>query len=264
MWAKYLGSNYSLKLLNFIHFGMVIQYLVQVWESTAPTTVGDVFDSLNSLFEYIEGLNLKVTSNTGTFINLNKIKRKLKNQKKDDLLSEDSRKHVSNLISKINDTILGEVRGLHAHLIKDKKIAIEKLWNIQELMSPNTFNALPDLVQYDLKESGLCILFERPTAAAFHVLRGMEGNLYWFYYKIIGLDRSNKMWNEIVQELRRENIFHPPKEILDQLDSIRRNYRNPTQHPEKIYDLDDVQDLLNECIAVTNRMVKFLKDNRLI
>ena len=51
----------------------------------------------------------------------------------------------------------------------------------------------------------------------------------------------------------------PPNEIIDQSDAIRKNYRNPTAHPELIYDINEVQDLLTECIAVANRIINYLK-----
>jgi hypothetical protein len=37
---------------------------------------------------------------------------------------------------------------------------------------------------------------------------------------------------------------------------LRRSFRNPTQHPEKKYDFDEAQDLLNVCIDIANRIGK--------
>lgn len=51
---------------------------------------------------------------------------------------------------------------------------------------------------------------------------------------------------------------NPQKELLDNLDNIRVSFRNPTQHPEKRYDIDEAQDLFNLCIEVVNRMAKDL------
>ena len=39
------------------------------------------------------------------------------------------------------------------------------------------------------------------------------------------------------------------------LDHIRSNFRNPTDHPEKIYDIEEVQDLLNVRCDAISRMV---------
>jgi hypothetical protein len=51
----------------------------------------------------------------------------------------------------------------------------------------------------------------------------------------------------------------PSVTLLNHLDHIRSGFRNPTAHPEKIYDIDEAQDLLSICIEVTNRMFQELK-----
>jgi len=40
----------------------------------------------------------------------------------------------------------------------------------------------------------------------------------------------------------------------DHLDHIRRSFRNPTQHPDKIYDIQEAQDLFGLCVDAVNRM----------
>jgi hypothetical protein len=54
---------------------------------------------------------------------------------------------------------------------------------------------------------------------------------------------------------RRATLTRP---LLDNLDNIRHSFRNPTQHPDKIYDIQEVQDLFGLCIDAVNRMVKIL------
>jgi len=46
----------------------------------------------------------------------------------------------------------------------------------------------------------------------------------------------------------------PDPLILDHLDHIRRSFRNPTQHPDKIYDIQEAQDLFGLCVDAVNRM----------
>ena len=55
----------------------------------------------------------------------------------------------------------------------------------------------------------------------------------------------------------------PLKPLMDNLDNIRVNFRNPTQHPEARYDMDGAQDLLSISIDVVNRMIKDLDDRGL-
>jgi hypothetical protein len=44
--------------------------------------------------------------------------------------------------------------------------------------------------------------------------------------------------------------------MLDHLDHIHVNFRNPTQHREARYDLEEAQDLLSLSIDALNRMAK--------
>jgi hypothetical protein len=39
---------------------------------------------------------------------------------------------------------------------------------------------------------------------------------------------------------------------MSHLDGIRVHFRNPTQHPEAFYTLDEAQDLLNQTITAVN------------
>lgn len=46
----------------------------------------------------------------------------------------------------------------------------------------------------------------------------------------------------------------PNKILLNHLDHIRDSFRNPTDHPEKMYDIDEAQDLFGIVAEVLNRM----------
>jgi hypothetical protein len=61
------------------------------------------------------------------------------------------------------------------------------------------------------------------------------------------------MTNEL-QSIPTGNI--PKRIIVDHLKNIGQNFRNPTQHPDMIYDIDEVQNLLALCLDVVNRMIK--------
>jgi hypothetical protein len=154
-----------------------------------------------------------------------------------------------------------ESTKLRAYIVAEKRLPVEKLLSdVASMFGKNVFEALPDLAQYDFKQAGKCIAFEVPTAAAFHTLRGTEGVLRSYYAALVPTDgkRSNLLWGAIVLELRNMKTDLPAKELLDNLDNIRTSFRNPTQHPEKVYDLDEAQDLFNLCVDVVNRMAKDL------
>jgi hypothetical protein len=126
-------------------------------------------------------------------------------------------------------------------------------------MAPGVFKELPEVAQYDFLQAGRCIAFELPTAAAFPLMRGTEDVLRWFYCSVVKRERVSPLrWGPMTSHLggRRSP---PPDVLLANLDNLRRSFRNPTQHPDKIYDIEEAQDLLALSIDVVSRMVKFVQ-----
>jgi hypothetical protein len=75
------------------------------------------------------------------------------------------------------------------------------------------------------------------------------------YYCFVKTNRLTKpMWGPMTDKLRRKNKPKPTNDLLDHLDTIRKNFRNPTQHPEKFYTIDEAQDLLFASIVAINRV----------
>ncbi len=63
------------------------------------------------------------------------------------------------------------------------------------------------------------------------------------------------MWGPMIISLRKRKKSRPPDVLLNNLDNIRVSFRNPTQHPEKIYDIQEAQDLFGLCVDVVSRMI---------
>ncbi len=90
-------------------------------------------------------------------------------------------------------------------------------------------------------------------------MRGTEMVLRQFFSAITGKEAGKKFWGQIIDELENTKITTLPKTLLDHLDNIRDNFRNPTQHPDKIYDIDEAQDLFGVSIDVVDQMVPFIR-----
>ncbi|MEP6894964.1 MAG: hypothetical protein ABI986_05090, partial [Chloroflexota bacterium] len=76
------------------------------------------------------------------------------------------------------------------------------------------------------------------------------------------LKKNNEnLWGPMVKELRTKLTDADYMVLLNNLDNIRLSFRNPTQHPQKIYDIEEVQDLWGICVDVINRMAKDLPKN---
>jgi hypothetical protein len=161
------------------------------------------------------------------------------------------------IASHVHKTLYAESNGKIAFFATDKRYDVQRLlYDIGSLMRDGTLEQLPSIAQTDLREAGVCIAFERPTAAAFHSLRGTESALRHLYSCVVKRGRMNEpwMWGPIVTALRARS--RPIDDtLLDNLDGLRRNFRNPTQHPEKVYGIDEAQDLLAACLDVVSRMV---------
>lgn len=180
----------------------------------------------------------------------------------DDSLSEADYAVIDSVSSTLRTTLLAEAEGKIAFIVQDKRFAVEKLLgDVGSLMSAGVFARLPDIAREDLDEAGKCVAFQRPTAAAFHLMRAVEGVLRWFYLEIVKRGRiaEPRMWAAMTTQLA--SLSKPiPKTLLDNLDHVRQNFRNPTQHPDKVYDNDEAQDLMALSIDVINRMVKHLDE----
>ena len=249
---------------DYVSFGRGINYLRFVSLGVPYHPKNFVKDSFEKLIRNIDELNLEVTSKVDWFREIKEYKERLDKTSSDFKLERKDVKKIFNLMNKIERVISAELQGRIVFVITEKRIKVEKLLDeIKDLFAQNIFNELPDLPRFDFKEGGKCIAFERSTAGAFHILRGMEGIVRWFFDKFTSSSGCKDDWANIVKNLKSLSV-PPPSEILDQLDAIRVNYRNPTAHPELTYTNDEVQDLLSECIAVVNRIVKHLKDKNLI
>ena len=72
-------------------------------------------------------------------------------------------------------------------------------------------------------------------------------------------DVSKLCWGPIIKSLRtlKDGNLNT---LLDHCDRIRDNYRNPTFHPEKVYNIEVAQDLFNLCVGVVNDIITYMNN----
>lgn len=191
------------------------------------------------------------------------IRRELREMTADEAarITSDQAEAVSSAANTVRKTLLAEAAGLEAFLVTQKRYPVKRLLDdVPNLMAPGVYDQLPDMAQQDFSAAGRCIAFELPTSAAFHLMRGTESVLRHFYVQVVKRNRIKPpyMWGPMVASLRARRTA-PPNELLDNLDQLRRNFRNPTQHPDKVYDVDEAQDLLSLSIDVVNRMIRHIE-----
>lgn len=184
---------------------------------------------------------------------------KLEGKDPDATLTGDEAETLQELAYEIRNTLEAEIKGIEAYIVTPKQLDVKRLIDDPgSLLAPKVFEKLPSIAQYDLAEAAKCIAFERPTAAAFHILRGTEDVLRDFYKTLVKQKRVDFMWGPMVIDLKKRKKADKHHELLAHLDHIRLAFRNPTQHPEAIYDIHEVQDLWGVCVDAINRMAKVL------
>lgn len=172
-------------------------------------------------------------------------------------LSQSEAKRLSDEAHAIRNTFVAETRGVFIYAVGEKRLDVRKLLGkVEDLFAPGAYNKCPEIARFDFTEAGMCIAFERATAGAFHILRGTESVLQLYYKRHVRPVQQGLTWGQVSHALRQKSRGKLPDPIiLNQLDHIRTAFRNPTQHPEKVYDIQEVQDLFGLCIDVVNRMI---------
>ncbi len=244
----------EVRVFHFVWIGTALRYLSQAREGESVHGKGRVLYNITDLLSHLDALHLPV-SNRQAHMRLDPILVELTDSDEAATLTQEQATTISEASTTIRNTLEAEGGSTIAWLPSQKRYSNDALiGNIKSLMGAGVYDALPSLAKYDFEEAGKCIAFGLPTAGAFHLLRGTEEVLKSFYCAIVKRKRVKPlMWGNMVTSLR-SRAQPPAAVLLNDLDSIRVTFRNPTQHPELIYDLEMAQDLLGRCFDVVARM----------
>ena len=247
-------------LYSYYWFGTCCRYLQDASTTHGVKTEGGVLENLKLFFARLDQVGLPVTKRVANGA-LSSLQESLTEYEDKQLLTPEHAAELKAGIEKVRSTLDAEIQGVGAYTPTPKRLDLKKLLDdVPALFAPSVFDTLPEIARYDLTEAGRCIAFERPTAAAFHVLRATEGVLRFYYRTMVRQKRIASLnWGPIVHDLRRRTRTRKYSVLNNHLDNIRDSFRNPTQHPEARYDIQEVQDLWSVCVDVINRMIRTLK-----
>lgn len=250
----------TVSITKYVNLGTAIRYLQDTTVTFKVYQKKGLLDNITWFFDFLKELDMNVTLRYSSELKEFQNKIELDRESNRQLTKEECQK-LQKIMSDVRKVFEAEAKGIYAFITTEKRFDTTKLLNeINKIFSPNTFDAFPDISQYDFKEAGRCIAFDRATAGAFHILRGTEDVLRSYYKKFLRQNPGHKTWGALIRELRNKNRGKLPDPVtLNHLDNIRDSFRNPTQHPDKQYDIQEVQDLLGVCIDVINRMIKAIK-----
>ncbi|MBE9513129.1 MAG: hypothetical protein IMY77_03645 [Chloroflexi bacterium] len=254
------------RIWSYIQIGTDLRYLQDAGEGYYLKRKGEggwILDNIKETLDALDKFGLPVTKRAS--IELQEFYNKRRNCKFDTRITAEEASKLNGIINTLRHTFTFEAQGIFAYIVTDKRIDTNKLLSdVPALFNNGVFHLMPDMAQYDFREAGKCIAYELPTAGAFHVLRGTESTLRLYYCKHVKRRRiSTLLWRPMVEHLRK--CKRPiSKILLDNLDNIAVNFRNPTAHPEYKYDINEVQGLFNLCVDVNNRMIGDLIKHKLI
>ena len=167
---------------------------------------------------------------------------KLSKLPKETRLTVEDAINLSNIMDAVRGTLDAELLEHYAFVTSPKRHDFRALIeDPSTLFAPSVYAGLPDLARYDISEAGKCIAFERPTAAAFHLLRATENILREFYKSLVKQRRVPLMWGPMVKDLQKRRAAKNHEILLNHLDNLRESFRNPTQHPDMKYNIHEVQ-----------------------
>lgn len=106
----------------------------------------------------------------------------------------------------------------------------------------------------DFDEAGRCWLFDNYTAVAFHLMRATDAVMRSYYRAAVGVEPKVKFrnWGAYIKHFRMCPLAD--QKIVNFLDQIRENYRNPILHPEQNLTADDAQILFGVCASAVSMM----------
>lgn len=113
---------------------------------------------------------------------------------------------------------------------------------------------LSQTAKYDLSDAFRSLCFELPTPAAFMLWRACEDTLRRYHVKKLNTQLKGFLdWYRITRDLEASGRI--PGHIIDTLDLIRNNYRNPVAHPDERYTQKQTERLLHYAIDLLESML---------
>lgn len=241
-------------IFNYIWLGTALRYLMSATPGRGIHGEGLVLKNIASFQRDLNAYGLQVSSRAAENL-LTEVVADLAKTDKDAVLDVDQANRLRDAFKVLREVIEAEAGGKVAFIVTDRRYAVSTLLEgMASLFPAGAFGRLPEMTQADMTEAGKCLAFELPTAAAFHVLRATEQVLREFYKSWVRTKRVKVLlWGAMTKDMRSRRT-KPPDPLLNHLDHIREHFRNPTDHPEKIYDMEEAQNLLGLCCDAIGRM----------
>src|SRR5712692_6640623 len=203
---------------EYIYVGTCLRYLQGSQPEDKVHGKRKIIDNIDSFLRSLETLGLNTTRRAAESLSI--LRSRLNTKPKGGKLTLREARELQRVSTQLRDTFAAETKGIFVYIVTDKRLDPKKLIDgIPDLFAPGVFDTCPDVARYDFAEAGKCIAFERPTAAAFHLLRGIESVLRAYCKRYIRSAPSGSAWGTMTNSLRSKTKGRRPDAIvLDNLD----------------------------------------------
>jgi hypothetical protein len=193
----------------------------------------------------------------------NKYRRSPENGGIPEILSESDIKELQESIHAFETSLQDELGKLPMFYCEDEKIgnlSVDKLLKGASNGYPEKIKKhLPPSCLTEIDESGKCLVYDRSTAAGFHMLRSVELTIRQYLLAIPGfimppLNRQN--WGQYLDLLKQHSAG---RDVTDHLYNIKDNYRNPLMHPEDTLEIDEAVSLFALCQSMNEMLIADMK-----
>ena len=239
---------------GYIHIGLCLRLLIH---ADAKDKKELIEPHLNELKWLLENVSFEVSltyTRAETFAKLEKSIKEIESASTE--IGHEIKQNLSVELDILEKIVFAEANTKKVFSIPQRRFnSTYLLSNPEKLLKNGLFEKISDLAKSDISSAGRCLLFGESTAAAFHILRATEEVLKSYYLHHRKTKRLEKpMWGPMLNQLRAKKRNKPPVFLLNSLDLIREAYRNPTQHPSIIYEIDSAEDLIGVCLDSIGKM----------
>lgn len=165
-------------------------------------------------------------------------------------------RQIKDAVQKFETVLAEELNLIDTYAVAQKGAysTPELVSNAEVMFSKIIQEKLPPLAVHDIREAGKCLAFETPTAAAFHIVRAIESVILAYFSSVLNRQPPTRMrnWGIYIKAIR--DSGRGDAKILDFLEHIKNNYRNPVSHPEAVLTVEEVLVLLGVAVGAITQM----------
>lgn len=244
---------------NFIWLGTALRYVQDARIGRQVNGPGYLVENAHSLQTGLGEYGLAVSARVFAMRVAPLIER-FQTQPADYVLTQSDVNEVYAALNELRTTMEAEAGSTWLFSASSSRYPINALLvDISPLLGAGVYESLTPIARFDLQSAGSCLAFGFATAAAFHVLRAAEEVLRQLYMRTrtdVAEPVDRLTWGRILGLLQARPTKVLPELVLQHLDNIKNNFRNPTDHPEAIYTIDEAYDVFGLSCEVIGRMAK--------